>query len=294
MADWSPERLKEFAASFDRSLEAYLASCGDVPPRLGEAVRYSVLAPGKRMRPYLATRCCELVGGSVDDAWPAAAAVECVHAFSLVHDDLPAMDNDDLRRGRPTTHKKFDEATAILAGDALVALAFEILATKVPDAARSVAMVSELAGATGWSGMIGGQSADLFGEREPASLERTRYIHERKTGKLFTAACRLGALAGGGDGDDVERLGAFGRHFGHAFQIADDLLDVTADAGSVGKAVGKDAIAGKQTYPRSVGIDVSREAADQAVASAIDALDSLGPAADELRSLAKYAVFRNY
>ena len=142
--------------------------------------------------------------------------------------------------------------------------------------------------------MIGGQSADLFGEREPASLERTRYIHERKTGKLFTAACRLGALAGGGDGDEVERLGAFGRHFGHAFQIADDLLDVTADAGSVGKAVGKDAIAGKQTYPRSVGIDVSREAADQAVASAIDALDSLGPAADELRSLAKFAVFRNY
>jgi farnesyl diphosphate synthase len=203
------------------------------------------------------------------------------------------MDDDDLRRGQPTTHRKFDEATAILTGDALVVLAFELLSSQVPSCELAVKMVAELASATGCVGMIGGQSADLAGQSEPTSLDRTQMIHEQKTARLIAAACRLGAIAGGGDAVAVDRLGEFGTHLGRAFQITDDLLDVTASAGEMGKAVGKDAVAGKQTYPRCVGIDESRKAAEGAVASAVVSLSGFA-AADDLRSLAEYVVSRNY
>lgn len=294
VSSWSPDVLQAFVDDFDPKLEAILAERTDIPRRLRDAMNYSLLAPGKRIRPYLATRCCQLVGKPADDAFAAAAAIECVHCFSLVHDDLPAMDDDDLRRGRPTTHKQFDEATAILVGDGLLALAFEILATSSPQQANVTQMVRALAEATGATGMIGGQAADLAGQDEPSSIERTRYIHERKTGRLFDAAAKLGALAGCATDSAVASMGRFGLHLGLAFQITDDLLDVTASREQMGKATSKDAGAGKQTYPACVGIEESRLAAERAVAEAIDALSHLGPEAADLRALAKYAVSRNY
>ena len=265
-----------------------------MPPLLLEAVRYSALAPGKRLRPYLVVRCCELVGGERDRAWPVAAAVEFVHTFSLIHDDLPAMDDDDLRRGLPTCHKKFGEAAAILAGDALVVFAFELLGRQVEDRRLAAEAVGQLARAAGWSGMIGGQTADLTGEKKEPELELTQYIHERKTAALFEGACRLGALAGGATPADVARLGRFGQMLGRAFQIADDLLDLTATQEAMGKNVGKDAAAGKQTFPQCVGMERSRLAARETADRAVAQLEPFGPAADDLRALAKYVVARNY
>ena len=174
--DSFPERLKEFARQFDQRFERFLQPDDEVPSELVEAICYSALGPGKRIRPYLVIRCCELAIGRSEDAWPAAAAVECVHAFSLIHDDLPAMDDDDVRRGRPTCHKKFGEATAILAGDALVVLSFELLARHVEDPALSIRLVQELARGTGWVGMIGGQTADLHGQSRPPTFELAQYI----------------------------------------------------------------------------------------------------------------------
>lgn len=289
-----PTPLSNFVAQFDRQLSDYLRPISEVPAELSEAVKYSVLAPGKRIRPYLVVRCCELAGGSKEDAWPAAAAVECVHAFSLVHDDLPAMDDDELRRGQPTTHKQFGEAMAILAGDALVVLAFEILARHVKDRRLAGEMVMELAERTGWAGMIGGQAADITGQSQAASLDRTQYIHERKTAVLFEGACRLGAMAGGGKADDVDTLGRFGMCLGLAFQIADDLLDVNSTAENLGKTVGKDANARKQTYPQCVEVEQSRAAAEAAVEEAVAALQRFGTAADDLRELADFAVSRSF
>lgn len=289
-----PTSLMNFAAQFDAQLNEYLRTTSDVPAELLEAVRYSVLAPGKRIRPYLVVRCCELVGGSRDDAWPVAAVVECVHAFSLVHDDLPAMDDDDVRRGQPTTHKKFGEAMAILAGDALVVLAFELLARHVSDRHLAGEMVLELAERTGWGGMIGGQAADIEGQSQSPSLDRTQYIHERKTATLFEGACRLGAMAGRGTAADVAALGRFGRCLGQAFQIADDLLDVTSTAEKLGKKTSKDGVAGKQTYPRCVGVEQSRAAAKAAADAAIAEIEGYETTADDLREIAAYAASRSF
>jgi geranylgeranyl diphosphate synthase type II len=289
-----PERLKAFAAEFDQWFKEYLTPRGDVPPELLEAVHYSALAPGKRIRPYLVGRCCELAGGRTSDAFPAAAAIECVHTFSLIHDDLPAMDDDDLRRGRPTSHKRFGEAIAILAGDALVVLAFELLAQHIPDKRLAAEMVLTLADGAGWSGMIGGQTADVTGQSRPPALELTTYIHERKTARLFETACRLGATMSHAGSDMVEALGGFGRMLGRAFQIADDLLDVTSSTEAIDKGVGKHAEAGKQTFPRCIGIEESRRAANDAATAAIAHLEAFGPAADDLRTLARYVVDRDY
>ncbi len=279
--------MRAFAGVFDERFAAALSPPADVPPRLVEAMRYSALAPGKRLRPFLVARCCELAGGGLDDAWAPAMAVECIHAFSLIHDDLPAMDDDDLRRGKPTCHKVFGEAVAILAGDALVARAFELIAY-APE------MVGDLARGTGWSGMIGGQTADVLGEGEPPKRELVEYIHARKTAALFETACRLGTIAGGGGSETVERLGRFGQSLGQAFQIADDLLDLTATPETLGKGVRKDAVASKQTYPGCVGIDESRRVAERAVVEAVERLSPHGKEADDLRGLARYVVDRNY
>ena len=286
--------FKAFVPRFERQLDLLLKPEGDVPPRLLEAMRYAALAPGKRLRPYLAVRCCELAGGREEDAWHVAAALECVHAFSLVHDDLPAMDDDDLRRGQPTTHKQFGEAIAILAGDALLTLAFELLVRPAPQSLRSGELVLELARAAGWCGMVAGQAADILGETQPSDLQLTTFIQERKTGCLFEAACRLGACAGGADYRTRDRLGGYGRDLGKAFQIADDILDVLSTSEALGKTVGKDAEAGKQTYPACVGIDVSRAAARDAVSAAAAWLGPFGEAAADLRELASYVVDRNY
>lgn len=291
--------LQAFADEFDPRLDAYLRAADEIPTDLLEAVRYSALAPGKRLRPFLTVRCCEIAGGARDAAWAPAAAVECVHAFSLIHDDLPAMDDDDFRRGRPTCHKRYGEATAILAGDALIVLAFELLAREVPDGARATAMIRELAGGAGWAGMIGGQAADMAGESVPADEALTRSIHLRKTAALIRASCRIGVIAAAKkptDGGDelIETLGRYGERFGLAFQIADDLLDVTATRESAGKRVGKDAGAHKQTYPASVGIEESRRAAARAANEAIAALDGFGAQADDLRALVRFVASQHY
>lgn len=288
------EHLARFAVTFDERFAELLTPADDVPDALVEAVRYAALGPGKRVRPYLVIRACELVGGEVSAAWPGAAAIECVHAFSLVHDDLPAMDDDDIRRGRPTCHKQFDEATAILAGDALVMLGFELLARWAGTPRDTGRLVTELAKGAGWLGMIGGQVDDIQGQLKPASLALVKSIHERKTARLFETACRLGAIAGGGGDDAIDALGGYGRQLGCAFQIADDLLDLTASEDKLGKRVGKDDKATKQTYPRCAGYDESRVAAQEAVDGAVLHLEGFRDAAQDLRELAAFVVHRDF
>lgn len=292
--------LDRFAERFDRRFSTFLETVKDEPASLVDAMRYSALAPGKRIRPFLVSECCRLVGGSAEEAVPAAAAIECVHAFSLIHDDLPAMDDAELRRGRPTSHVQFGEALAILAGDALLALAFELLAapsvTEREEQSRSLerrsdrvaALVGELARSTGRAGMIGGQVMDLEGEGQPIDLRRVEPIHRCKTARLFEAACRMGAISGGASAADRDKLGRYGFHLGRAFQIADDLLDVTARAAQTGKSVGRDTEAGKQTYPACVGIEASRTAARSAAEEATEALATFGIQAQALRELAGF------
>ena len=256
------------------------------PTRLVEAVNYSLLAGGKRLRPALVLEACHACGGDVTHALPAAAAIELIHTFSLVHDDLPAMDDDALRRGRPTSHVQFGEATAILAGDAMTALAFEVLARSYAD---NGAMIAELARATGPVGMIGGQQLDIDAEGTPLDLDRLRDLHARKTGALIVAACVLGGQVAGAD---VAPLRQFGRHLGLAFQIRDDVLDVTATPEAMGKATAKDAAAGKNTYPVLLGLDAATQLAHDEAAAAIGALSSFNDAADALRGLARFAASR--
>lgn len=287
------ERLAAWAAAFEPAMLRMMTPGPDAPAVLVEAMRYAVQGGGKRLRPYLVTRMCELCDGNPERALPAAVAIECVHAFSLVHDDLPAMDNDDLRRGRPTCHKAFGEAVAILAGDALVTLAFEIPACHISQSAVAVAVIAELAQATGWMGMIGGQTHDILGEKLPIDLALVEQIHRYKTARLLQCAARLGAVCAEAEGQETQAAATYGLHLGIAFQIADDLLDATGDAALMGKAVAKDAAAGKQTYPAAVGIEASRAAARQQVDLAIEALSIFGPEADDLRDVAHFVIDRN-
>ena len=288
-------RLRTFASEFDGRFERLLRPIADAAPEIVEAVRYSALAPGKRIRPFLVVRSCELVGGNRDRAWHVAAGVECVHAFSLIHDDLPAMDDDDLRRGRPTSHKRFGEATAILAGDALAFLGIEMLLRHEPDKDLAARMALVLVESAGWGGMIGGQSADISSQSRPPDLKTTEAIHDRKTAALFAAACKMGAMVGAGSRlGDIESLARFGRSFGRAFQIADDLLDLTETADNLGKRTGKDAVAGKQTYAGCVGVDEGRRTAQRMVDAAIEELAGFGDAASDLRDLVRHVVDRAY
>jgi geranylgeranyl diphosphate synthase, type II len=262
------------------------------PPRLIEAVQYSLLAGGKRLRPTLVLESASACGSADSPAaLAAAAALELVHTFSLVHDDLPAMDDDDLRRGRPTNHKVFGEATAILAGDAMVSMAFEILATDCPPplAAR---LVRELAHATGPAGMIGGQVLDIDSSHPPQTLQELQTLHRMKTGALLTAACRMGAIAAAADEKKLAALDRFGRHLGLAFQIVDDLLDQTATPEQLGKATHKDAAKGKVTYPMLIGLEASQREAERNLAAALKAVGAFGVEADGLRALAQFVVER--
>jgi geranylgeranyl diphosphate synthase type II len=277
----------------DGYLPQALARAGDAPPKLLEAMGYSLLAPGKRLRPILVLFACEAAGGKPTDALPAAAAVEMVHTYSLIHDDLPAMDDDDLRRGRPTCHKQFGEALAILAGDALLTLAFQLVAESYPPATAATACV-ELARGSGAAGMVGGQVEDLAWENDPTGaigdLER---VHARKTGALFRASLRLGAVVAGASPAVMEALDGYGRGFGQAFQITDDLLDVESTADDAGKAVGKDAARGKLTYPGLLGIDESRARAAANCRAAADALAPLGADGEKLAALLDIIVNRD-
>ncbi len=282
--------LRREADAVTRALDEHTAQPADLPPRLVEAMRYSLLGAGKRLRPALVLWSCEACGGGREAAMPAALAIECVHAFSLIHDDLPALDDDDFRRGEPSCHKKFDEATAILAGDAILALAFDILATDVEDGALAAAMVRELSQATG--GMIGGEALDLEGETQPPQAGTVAKIHSAKTALLIRAACRLGAMAARADEPRIAALSAYGEALGLAFQVADDLLDVTGTFEATGKATAKDAAAGKQTYPRAIGLEASRELARGLSSRAVAALKPLGGTGDKLAALANFVVQR--
>ncbi len=266
----------------------------EAPPTLIEAMEYSLLAGGKRLRPALVLESFAACGGSETEeasALTAAAAMELIHTFSLVHDDLPAMDDDDLRRGRPTNHKVFGEGMAILAGDAMMTLAFEILAA---DAQPQIAarLVRELAHASGPAGMIGGQVLDMAGENQSLALEQLQQIHRMKTGALLTTSCRLGAIAAGADDAMLRSLTDYGRHTGLAFQIVDDVLDVTATREQLGKATNKDASRGKNTYPTLLGLDASRAEAQKHLDLALVALSSCGARADGLRNLARFIISR--
>jgi geranylgeranyl diphosphate synthase, type II len=258
------------------------------PSHLAEAIRYCLLAPGKRLRPTLVLLAGEACGGTVDAALSAAVAIEMVHAYSLVHDDLPAMDNDDLRRGRPTCHRQFDEATAILAGDALLARAFDTLASGVQPAERAAACCAELARAAGPEALVGGQADDLAAEFHHIGLERLQSIHRRKTGALFRASLQLGAITAGASAEQQAALAAYGDNLGLAFQIVDDLLDVSGQEARVGKRLGKDRDRGKVTYPALLGVDESRLRARGLIEQATAALAPLGERAKPLADLAEF------
>jgi geranylgeranyl diphosphate synthase type II len=277
-------------AALKRLRERYAV---DAPSTLLDAIDYSLLAGGKRMRPTLVLESCRACGGdpqSNPSAIAAAVAMELVHTFSLVHDDLPAMDNDDLRRGRPTNHKVFGDAMAILAGDAMTTMAFDVLATDA-EPAIAASLVAELAKAAGPAGMIGGQVLDMAGEHQQLTLEQLRQVHRLKTGALITASCRMGAIAVGGRGP-LDAITAFGKHLGLAFQIVDDILDLTSTPAQLGKQTGKDAAKGKNTYPGLIGLDESRERARAELNAAISAISHLGPQSCGLLALARFVVDR--
>jgi geranylgeranyl diphosphate synthase, type II len=278
----------------DEFVARLLDECASAPSRLIESIRYSVTAGGKRLRPALVLQSAHACGADaqgMQTALAAAGAIELVHTFSLVHDDLPAMDDDDLRRGRPTNHKVFGQAMAILAGDAMVFLAFQAIARHAP-ADLCGRLVAELAAAAGADGMIGGQVLDIQGEGQSLSLGQLQRLHAKKTGALLTTACRLGAISARADDAKILAISEFGRCIGLAFQIVDDLLDVTSTPGQLGKATGKDAGKGKNTYPQLLGLDPSRAEAARQLDSALAALNSFGPSADGLRALALFVVER--
>jgi geranylgeranyl pyrophosphate synthase len=264
---------------FDRQTE--------IPPRLKEAMEYMMSGGGKRIRAALTMWACEVVSGKLNrEAQVAAAVVEMVHTYSLIHDDLPAMDDDDMRRGKLSCHKQFDEATAILAGDALLTLAFEMLSTDIKNSDTAVRMIRTLSEAAGPSGMIAGQVADMNSPHANGSMQRLQYIHMNKTAEMFAASTALGALAGGATDEQLSAMIEYGMKIGLGFQIADDLLDITASSEQLGKTAGKDAEQGKLTYPALVGEEKSREIFEKLTCEAVCALQIFGKEAETLRQLA--------
>ena len=281
--------LAEKSAKTEVAMYALAAEWTNAPKRLLEAVEYSLFAGGKRFRPALALGACEMVCGTDTPALPLACALEMIHTYSLIHDDLPAMDNDDLRRGRPTSHKMFGEATAVLAGDTLCTMAFEAAART-----GSLRIVQELAHAAGVAGMAGGQQLDMEAENRSITLDELRRIHAMKTGALICASVRCGAMAGCVDENRLGELTRYGEYIGLAFQIADDILDVTGDAAKLGKNTGADAAHTKSTYPALLGIDESLQLANEAADAAVASLEGFGPEADMLRTLARFVVERDW
>ncbi len=280
----SPSSLSESVAA----VEAYIAEFLDrrpLPSNLREAIRYSLLGQGKRLRPILVVRCCEVFGGRAEAALAPAAAIEMIHAFSLVHDDLPAMDDDDLRRGRPTLHRHTSEAMAIVAGDAMTGLAFELVATQIQPPALAAAIARELAVAT--NDMIAGQVCDTLPDFDPAipPLQRVQTIHRLKTAALIRGSCRMGGLCGNATEAQLQALTTYGESVGLMFQVVDDLLDVTQTTEHLGKAAGKDADKGKLTYPGLIGIEASNAEVERLRYEAHQALERLGLSAQRTRNL---------
>ena len=288
-----PAYLAAAKASVEEALDDSLGP--ERPEQLREAMRYSLLAGGKRLRPILCLAACELAGGDAAQALPTAVALEMIHTMSLIHDDLPAMDNDDLRRGRPTNHKVYGDAIAILAGDALLTRAFEMVALRSPGvpADRLLKVVGELSLVAGAPGLVGGQVEDLDCEGKQVDLDTLEFIHLHKTGALLTGCLISGALIGGADEDLIAALRIYARGIGLAFQIIDDILDVTASSDVLGKTAGKDLLADKTTYPKLLGLDESRRRADALVKEAKTALDPWRVSSTPLLALADYITSRD-
>ena len=288
--------LARRAEEVNRWLDA-LVPAESIPPRqLHRAIRYSLLAGGKRLRPILTLAVGEAFGASTDDLMPAACAFEMIHTYSLIHDDLPAMDDDDLRRGIPTCHKAFGEATAILAGDALLTQAFRLLAADEPPRMpeRQVRVIREVSIAAGTiDGMIGGQMADIESEGKEVDEATLEYIHRSKTGALITAPVVVGGIIAGASEPEIDKLRAYGQRIGLAFQIADDILDVTSTSEQLGKTPGKDAAAHKATYPGLHGLEKSEARMKQLVDEAVEIVGSLGVDSRMLEELARFIIARN-
>jgi geranylgeranyl diphosphate synthase, type II len=291
--------LEPVRSAVDSALDQWTRGQAGIPQRLTEAIRYSVLAPGKRLRPVLVLWACEAVCDQWKIALPAACAVEFIHVYSLIHDDLPAMDNDDLRRGQPTCHKKFDEATAILAGDSLQMLAIEALSTGLPEASalKCCQILSRLAGR---EHLVGGQVDDLSAEgrfgpipmMETNPLEFLKQIHRRKTSALIEASLQIGGVIGGASEGQRKALSVYGQSIGLAFQIVDDCLDVESTAEHLGKSTRKDSSLGKLTYPGLLGLKDSRDLAVQLIDNACESLSEFGDRASKLRALARFIIDR--
>lgn len=289
--------LKEQCARIDAALDLYLPRETELPHSVHKAMRYSIFAGGKRVRPILMLAACKAVGGDTEGAIPAACAMEMIHTYSLIHDDLPAMDDDDFRRGNPTSHKVFGEAVAILTGDALLTEAFKL--TSDPrfaggcDAAARLAVIHVIANCAGSYGMVGGQVVDMESEGKPdIDLPTVQYIHTHKTGALIKASVVAGALLGGADEKALSAITRYGEAAGLAFQIADDILDIEGTTEEIGKDAGSDQARGKATYPAVIGLAAARLEAQSMMDEAMRALEIFGPEADPLREIARYIVNR--
>jgi len=286
--------MRQRSAAVDAALERFLPAESTRPETLHKAMRYSVFAGGKRLRPVLVIAGAEAVGGHMGDVMPTACAMELIHTYSLVHDDLPAMDNDDFRRGVPTNHKVFGEAMAILAGDALLTLAFRLVADnfRAGAAGRLADVLADIADAAGCAGMVAGQVADLESEGKRVTAGTVDYIHAHKTGALIRASLRAGALVCGATPTQTQALGAAGAALGLAFQIVDDVLDVVSSSKELGKTAGKDQVQQKATYPALHGVEASRARAGALIAEAEAALAGFGSRAEPVRALGRFIVER--
>lgn len=288
-----PTFFKENLAAVDAALEELMPSERTQPQSIHKAMRYSVFAGGKRIRPILCVEAARIFATEVSPAMYPACAIEFIHTYSLIHDDLPALDNDDLRRGKPTSHKKFGEAIAILAGDGLLTLAFETIGATPVDAQRRVAMLTEISGAAGTvRGMVGGQVADIEAEGKKAEPKMLEYIHRSKTAALIRASITAGALCAGANEENVGRLRRFGETIGWAFQVTDDILDVEESSAALGKTAGKDIAQQKATYPAVYGLERSHEIANELSEKAIAELQPFGERAARLREIADFLIQR--
>jgi len=287
--------LRSRRKEVDRALDRYLPKASAKPQTIHKAMRYSLFAGGKRLRPILCLAAAEACGGKIDNALPLACALECIHTYSLIHDDLPSMDNDDFRRGRPTCHKVFGDGIAILAGDALLTIAFEMVArAKISRRYDMSILLREVAVAAGSQKLIAGQVADLEAEGRRVNRAQLRYIHENKTAAILTTSVRLGAMSANANSKQLAAITKFGRALGLAFQVIDDILDVTQTSEKLGKSAGKDIAAHKATYPAVIGLEKSRTEAKRLTRQAHNALSIFGAKAETLHALANYLLEREY
>ena len=287
--------LKSRQEKIERALDRHLPKESTKPATIHKAMRYSLFAGGKRLRPILCLAAAETCGGKIDNALPLACALECIHTYSLVHDDLPSMDNDDFRRGRLTCHKVFGDGIAVLAGDALLTIAFEIVSRAKPTSRYNMStLLREVAVAAGSQKLIAGQVADLEAEGKETTRAGLRYIHENKTAAILTTSVRLGAMSANANPKQLAAITRFGRALGLAFQVIDDILDVTQTSEKLGKSAGKDVAAKKATYPAVIGLDKSRAEAKRLTKGAHNALSIFGTKAEALHALANYLLEREY